>query len=90
MNETIFGCLNLFHMTTSLKNDYGAQMGSSVETKKRCANTNLREGWVIIQSDPQHLDTDFRAVVNAFPYIGKAAEGDRFVTDSGEIAGYGV
>ena len=28
--------------------------------------------------------------MGTFPYICKAAKGDRFVTDSGEITGYGI
>ena len=90
MKETIFGCRNLFHIMTSLKNDYGNHRCSSADTKKRCVGANLREGWVITQGDPQRLDTDFLAGVNAFPYISKAAKRGRFVTNSGEIAGYGV
>jgi len=58
--------------------------------EKMCESANLCEGWVIIQGDPQRLDANFRAAVSAFPYIGKAAEGDRFIADSGKIAGYCV
>ena len=54
------------------------------------ADTNLREARVITQGDPQRLDTDFLAVVNAFPYIGKPTEGGRFITDFDEITGYGI
>ena len=56
----------------------------------RPTGTNLREDWVMVQSDPQRLDTDFRVAVSAFPDISKAAIGRRFVPDSGEIAGYDV
>ena len=59
--------------------------------KKACqSGADLREGVVIVQSNPQRLDTDFPLAVSTFPYICKAAKGDRFVTDSGEITGYGV
>jgi len=54
------------------------------------AGTNLREGVVVAQGDPQHLDTDFLAAVSAFPYISETAERDWFVANSGEITGYGV
>jgi len=35
MNEMIFGCLNLFHTTTSLKNNYSAHRCSLVGMRER-------------------------------------------------------
>jgi len=36
MKGTMFGCLNLFHMTASLQNDYKAHRCSLVEAIKTC------------------------------------------------------
>ena len=77
-------------MMTSLKNDYGAQRCSSEGTKTRRGDANLREDRLVVQSDSQRLDTNFRAALSAFPYIGKASKGNRFVIDSGEVARCGV
>ena len=92
MKETTLSCLNLFHITTSLKNDYGYPrvFFSGNGIRRHGVDTNLREARVIAQGDPQHLDTNFLAVVSTLPYISKASKGDRFVTDSSEIAGYSV
>jgi len=54
------------------------------------ANTNLLKGLVIVQGNPQPLDADFPSAVSAFPYIGKSTKGDRAITNSGNLSGYGV
>jgi len=86
MKETTLSCLNLFHTTTSLMNDYQTRGCALVNTKKRTVTgANLCEGVFVAQGNPQCLDTHFVAAVGAFPYIGKAAKSDRSFTDSGEI-----
>jgi len=86
MKGTTFGCLNLFHMTTSLKNGYGADRCSLVDAKTpSMPNANLLKGRVIVQVKPQYLHTDFPATVDALPYISKATAGGRVLANFGEI-----
>jgi len=91
MNGTMFGCLNLFHKTASLKNDCGARRWvffSSAEWSCRYrVQTNLRNGLAIFHGHPQALDTHFPAAVGAFPHIGEATVGDRVTTNFDKIVG---
>ena len=54
MKGTTFGCFNLFHITTSLKNNYGADEGSSVDTRETAlmSGANLLKSLVTIRVKP--------------------------------------
>ena len=47
------------------------------------SNVYLLDGLAVLLSNPQMFDADPAAVVGAFPYIGKTAEGNWVITDSG-------
>ena len=91
MNGTIFGCLNHFHITTSLKNNYGTHGRPLVYTKTYAGvGTNLQKSPVITQWNPQLLDTDIPSVLSTFPHIGRATPRDWPIADPHEATRYGV
>ena len=53
--------------------------------KRSISNTNLGEGLIIAQRDPQHLDADIPVAESSFIYIGEATPGDWVITNSGEV-----
>ena len=91
MNGTIFGCLNDFHITTSLKNDCGTRGHPLAYTKTHASvGTNLQESPVIAHWNPQLLDADFPTVLSAFPHVCRATPRDRPIADPYEVTRYGV
>ena len=77
MKGTTFGCINLPHITASLKNDYRAQKPRSwFDTIKTCqTGYEPFQGSVIVQGNPQVPNRNSIAVMGTFPYSEGTTKG---------------
>ena len=82
MKATTFGCINLPHITASLKNDYRAQKPRSwFDTIKTCqTGYEPFQGSVIVQGNPQVPNRNSLAVMGTFPYSEGTTKGDWITT----------